>query len=405
MKIALSVPGKFHTFDLARELHAHGMLAGILTGYPRFKLRSERLPQASIHTFPWVQAPYMANPFKQQMPNRWLQEWENVSATTFARWAESTLPECDVYVGLSGSSLRAGRRQQARGGRYVCDRGSSHIREQDSLLREEHLEWGVPYQGTDPRVVAREEAEYVQADCVTVPSRFVLDSFIKRGLSEHRLRLLPYGVNLSRFEPAGSPHPERFDVLFVGGMSLRKGVQYLVQAWSRFKHPAKSLTFVGTPSPELIARLQTYQLWPDEVRVLGHVPQQELKHLMSTSHVTVLPSIEEGLAMVMAQAMACGCPVIASENTGARDLFDDGKEGFIVPIRDVSALAERLQRLADEPRLRADMSVAALARVQRMGGWRDYGLRALGIYQELVATRVTPEPSRTSAALGTALVP
>ncbi|QHE75924.1 glycosyltransferase family 4 protein [Hydrogenophaga sp. PBL-H3] len=404
MKIALSVPGKFHTFDLARELHAHGMLAGVLTAYPRFKLRAERLPQSSIHTFPWVQAPYMANPFKQHMPRRWVQEWENLSATTFARWTEHALPACDVYVGLSGSSLRAGRLQQARGASYVCDRGSSHIREQDSLLREEHLEWGLPYEGMDPRVIAREEAEYAQADCITVPSRFVFDSFTRRGVAEQRLRLLPYGVNLSRFEPVGAPHPERFDVLFVGGMSLRKGVQYLVQAWQRFKHPAKSLTFVGAPSPEVISRLQGAQLWPGEAQVLGHVPQQDLKRLMSKSHVVVLPSIEEGLAMVMAQAMACGCPVIASENTGARDLFDDGQEGFIVPIRDASALAERLQRLADEPRLRADMSVAALARVQRMGGWHDYGQRAVAIYQELVSRQTRPQSPDACAAPGTALM-
>lgn len=88
--------------------------------------------------------------------------------------------------------------------------------------------------------------------------------------------------------------------------------------------------------------------------------------------------------MVMAQAMACGCPVIASENTGAHDLFDDGTEGFIVPIRDAQSLADRLQRLADEPDLRARMGANALDRVSRMGGWRDYGQRALSTYRALV---------------------
>ena len=67
---------------------------------------------------------------------------------------------------------------------------------------------------------------------------------------------------------------------------------------------------------------------------LGVVGQERLAELMSTSHVMVLPSIEEGLALVQGQAMACGCPVIASTNTGAEDLFTDGVEGFVVPIRD-----------------------------------------------------------------------
>lgn len=384
MKVALSVLGKFHTFDLARELHAHGVLAGVLTGYPRFKLRAERLPEAVVQTFPWVLAPYMANPVKSRMPRSWLREWENLAATSFSQWAAHSLPDCDVYVGLSGSALQAGRVQQARGGRYVCDRGSSHIREQDTLLREEHQTWGLPFDGVDQRAIEREEAEYALADCITVPSGFAFRSFVNQGIAPEKMRLLPYGVNLSRFEPCDIPDPERFDVLFVGAMSLQKGVPYLLQAFNAIRHPAKSLTFAGAVSPTVIECMDAQGLWSDSIRVLGHVPQPELKRWMSKSHVLVLPSVQEGLAMVMAQAMACGCPVVASENTGARDLFDDGQEGFIVPIRDPKALTERLQQLADEPDLRSRMGALSLERVKRMGGWRDYGQRALSTYQALV---------------------
>ena len=84
--------------------------------------------------------------------------------------------------------------------------------------------------------------------------------------------------------------------------------------------------------------------------------------------------------MVQAQAMACACPVIASRNTGGEDLFSDGKEGFIVSIRDADALAARLQQLADQPELRIVMGQRALERVQSMGGWRDYGQKTMTIY-------------------------
>jgi glycosyltransferase involved in cell wall biosynthesis len=94
---------------------------------------------------------------------------------------------------------------------------------------------------------------------------------------------------------------------------------------------------------------------------------------MSSSRVLVLPSIQDGFGMVLAQAMACGCPVVASEHTGGRDLFEDGVEGFIVPIRDVPGLTVRLQQLADERGLWERMSAAALRRVALLGGWRDYG--------------------------------
>ena len=384
MRVALSAIGKFHTFDLARELNARGALTAIFTGYPYFKLKNENLSKELIHTFPWVHGSYMAFPWKHCLPHSVIQQWEHLNAISFGAWVARSLPECDIYVGLSGSTLPAGKKAKQNSAHYVCDRGSSHILFQNELLRDEHELWGLNYVGVDPRNIAREEAEYSEADCITVPSGFVLDSFVNQGVPSEKMRLLPYGVNLSRFQPVDQPTSGRFDILFVGGMSLRKGVQYLVQAYQKINSSAKSLTFVGAPSHELIALLTARGLWPSDAIVLGHVPQTELKNLMSRSHVLVLPSIEEGLAMVQAQAMACGCPVVASRNTGGEDLFSDGCEGYIVPIRDVDALAERLQYMADHPEDRAIMAHRALQRVHSIGGWRDYGANAMAIYGELM---------------------
>ena len=83
--------------------------------------------------------------------------------------------------------------------------------------------------------------------------------------------------------------------------------------------------------------------------------------------------------------MACGCPVVSTEHTGAVDLFDDGREGFIVPIRQPDEIAARLQGLADDPALRSRMSEAAVVRVKQLGGWRDYGDQALAIFESLMA--------------------
>ncbi len=71
--------------------------------------------------------------------------------------------------------------------------------------------------------------------------------------------------------------------------------------------------------------------------------------------------------------MACGCPVLATTATGADDLFTDGEQGFIVPDRDVDALTERMQQVADDPALQNRLSEASLARVKNLGGWDKYG--------------------------------
>ncbi len=385
MKIALSTPGKFHTFDLARELYARDALATLFTGYPKFKLKNEGLPQELLNTFPWVQGPYMALATKLPLPKKVIQEWENFAAISFGAFVAQNLPECDLYVGLSGSALPAGKKAHQLGAKFVCDRGSAHIRIQDQLLREEHEQWGLPYAGIDPRAIEREEAEYSEADCITVPSQFALNSFQELGLPANKLHLLPYGVSLSKFEKIAEPDISRFDILFVGAMSLQKGVQYLVQAYQKLNQASKSLTFVGAQSSEIIILLKSRGIWSDEIRILGHIPQHELKNLMSRSHVLVLPSIQDGFGMVMAQAMACGCPVVASANTGGQDLFDDGQEGYVVPIRDVDSLADRLQRLADDPEQRMVMGQRSLVRVKSFGGWRDYGENAMRIYKELVS--------------------
>ena len=383
MKVSLSTIGKFHTFDLARELHASGHLQDLYTGYPLFKLKGERLPGAKVRSFPWVQTPYMAL-------NRWgvaggrsNRLLEYLAKITLDRYVANHLQDCDVFVGLSGSGLQSGRRIHALGGRYVCDRGSAHIRVQDELLKTEHDRWGLPFQGIDPRVIDLECAEYEEADCITVPSQFAMKSFLDAGVPFHKLRLLPYGVNLSRFEPTRRPASDAFNVLFVGAMSLQKGIPYLLQAFSRVEHPRKKLNLVGTPSAELIQLMKDQGLWSEQVCVLGAMPQQELKHIMSASHVMVLPSVQDGFGMVMAQAMACACPVIASRNTGASDLFEDGVQGYIVAERNSDALANRLQTLADQPESRSAMGQLALDRVKQMGGWRDYGALAQRIFREL----------------------
>jgi glycosyltransferase involved in cell wall biosynthesis len=188
--------------------------------------------------------------------------------------------------------------------------------------------------------------------------------------------VIPYGVRLERFHPDGAPPSgpnARFEVLFVGGVSLRKGIPYLLKAFAAFAHPNKRLTVIGNLDPNFAPLLA---LLPQEhVEFLGSLPQPSLVAYMSRSHVMVLPSVEEGLALVQGQALACGCPVIASTATGSEDLFTDGVEGFIVPIRSVDAIVDRLQRFVDDPTLRERMSVAALERVKSLGGWREYGDR------------------------------
>lgn len=380
MKVALSTIGKFHSFDLARQMHKRGALAVVYSGYPWFKLRSEGLPRQSVKTFPYLHAPYMrfAPSFA---PARRLWEWQD--KIWFDRYVSHNLASCDIFCGLSGSGLQTGRVAKSRGAKYVCDRGSTHIRVQDRILREECDRQDIPFSGIDPKVIEREEAEYESADVVTVPSTFALNTFVECGVPRQKVRLCPYGVDLRTFHSCGPTKENDFHVLFVGAIAVRKGVSYLFEAFRQLECGHKRLTLVGTTSPEMERTVMKMRENP-RITFAGHVAQPRLKEIMSTSHVMVLPSVEDGFGLVMAQAMACGCPVIASQNTGAYDLFTHGKEGFLVPTRDSAAIAKRLQQIADDSELRVSMSRAASERVKSLGGWEQYGETMYQIFSETI---------------------
>ena len=189
---------------------------------------------------------------------------------------------------------------------------------------------------------------------------------------------------------------ERLDPfrLRVGQPGIRKGLPYLLRAVRRAGITGAELVLTGLEQPET-ATLLGREGGGLSVTMTGVLHGDELVREMSRASVLVLPAVEEGLAMVMAEAMASGTPVIATTNTGAADLFTDGVEGFIVPIRDPDALADRLVRLAGDPALTAAMGWAARERIRSFGGWDDYGRRLHAALEELV--RPTASPPLTPA--------
>jgi starch synthase len=371
MRIVQAVFGVFHHFELAHQMHRRHHLQKIYSTWPWARLKREGLPRDLVGCFPILHtADYLMGRtrFYPAAASAKMNSW---NARGFDRWTNRVIQPCDAFIAISGAGLLTAKKVQNRGGKFICDRGSTHQRYQEELVAGEYRRWGVPQQPERPHIVLREEAIYQQADAITVPSTVAKRSFIASGLSPDKVHVIPYGVRLDQFTRTTAPPNDSFEVLFAGQVSLRKGVPYLLEAFSRLKHPKKRLTIVGSMQDDLRGVLG--RLPQQHVAFLGSIPQSELSKKMSASHLLVLPSVEEGLALVQGQAMACGCPVLATTATGAEDLFTDDVEGFIVPDRDVDALASRLQQVADDPALQQRLSEASLLRVRTLGGWDQYG--------------------------------
>jgi alpha-maltose-1-phosphate synthase len=392
MKAVLAVNGVFHHFELARELAKRDLLECIYSTFPWKRLKREDLDRRYVRTFPWIHTPQIAAGRWVHIPPLLNRNLSRLARTTLDAHVARTFPACDVFVALSGSGVASGRQARRSGAKHICDRGSSHMRFQHAILVEEYRRWGYSFpQERDHFFLEREEIEYAEADAITVPSTFALRTFLEMGVPAEKLHRIPYGVRLERFQRTAEPPQDRFEVLFAGAVGLRKGVPYLLEAFRKLQHPRKRLRIAGAVQPEMKAFFRRQNL--EHVEILGGLPQTKLIELMSTSHALVLPSIEDGFGLVMAQAMACGCPVVASTNTGAEDLFTDGVEGFIVPIRSPETIALRLQQLVDDPAFQQKMSHAAVQRVHQIGGWDQYG----GAWATLLYHLTGMQPPRTLA--------
>ena len=371
MKVTQAVFGVFHHFELAHQLHRRHHLQQIYSTWPWARLKREGLPRSLVSSFPYLHTPdYLLQRVRFYTP-RMSSKMASWNTLAFDRWTNRIIAPCDAFIAISGAGLLTGRKIQSRGGVFICDRGSTHQRFQETVIADEYRRWNVPQPLSKPHITIREEEIYATANAITVPSTVAKRSFVQMGIAPEKIHVIPYGVRLDHFTRTTEPPRDSFEVLFAGNIGLRKGIPYLLQAFARLKHPNKHLTLVGAMQDDMRSLLST--LPTENVTFTGAIPQPQLAKKMSASHLLVLPSIEEGLALVQGQAMACGCPVLATTATGAEDLFMDGEQGFIVPDRNLEALSERMQQVADDPALQHRLSDASLLRVKTLGGWDQYG--------------------------------
>jgi alpha-maltose-1-phosphate synthase len=229
--------------------------------------------------------------------------------------------------------------------------------------------------------LARKDAELALAEQIVVPSQFVRSTLADcPTCSQAAVEVLPYGCPppVDR-QPHRTPH-EPLRVLYVGGLSQRKGLADLFDA-ALLLGSAIQLTVIGRRvggSCVPLDRALSQHRW------LPSLPHSAVLAEMGRHDVLVLPSLFEGLPLVIGEALAQGLPVIATPNAAAEELIVDGREGFVVPIRSPERIAECLERLASDRDLLATMALAAQQRASSWS-WQHYGTRLCQLIAPLLA--------------------
>ncbi len=265
---------------------------------------------------------------------------------------------------------------RARGVATLYDLPIGYWRAARRILTEEaelSPEWAATLRGNSDSAakLARKDRELALADTV-----FVASTFTRRTLSEYPGQIqdivtVPYGAPtpLPGARPAGRRADEPLKVLFVGSLGQRKGLRYLLEAMAMLEGQAGfSLTLIGTVPAGRCDPLATALR---QHRHVTSLPHAEIMAEMRRHHVLVLPSLFEGFGLVLTEAMANGLPVIATDHTAAPDIMQDGREGFLVPIRSAARIAESLVRLREDETARQAMGAAAIQRTAAMP-WINY---------------------------------
>jgi len=345
-------------------------------------MRRENVPAGMICSFPWLRTPYMALLRYGLMFPRLERAWNRLDSAAYAEFVAKRLEATDVFHGLSGHNLKPGLLAKERGGSYVCDRGSSHIVYQDRIMREEGERMGVPVEPIDAVAIESELAEYSACDRIFVASSFARRTFIEAGIAPDKLWSLPYGTSLEHWGPIPVAADGKFRVVYAGSLSLRKGVGDLLAAFERAALPNSEVVLIGGRSAESDRLLKPYRQVPNTI-ITGQLPQPKMREWFARSSVFVLPSIEDGFGLVIMEAQACGLPVIATVNTGGPDVIDDGRNGFVVPIRSPDAIAEKLAFLYANPDQLRAMREESLLTAKNSRGWDAFAQGMLELYGEL----------------------
>ena len=390
VSVTLGVGSGPYQKTLAASLLREGMLRRNLKSGPYLEVQ-DPMPDGTLKTIKRFPLNRRVNQLVWGVWTRLPKEWRGrppmpVTVALVDRLWSRWIPACDVLHGWMGLSVACFKAAKRQGAQTILENAGRHTRHWHQAGGEECKRFGIKDQELSrplpAMLIRRIEREYEMCDRIAVPSQLAYRSFAEFGLAEKTV-VVPTGVDTEFFVPRPSPDERRvFRACFVGRVELAKGVGYLLQAWKRLRLANAELVLVGEVKREMDSLLREYA--DGSVRVTGILKPQELIRVYQESDVFAFASVNEGLAQVVLEAMASGLAVVASDYSGADECVSEGKEGFIVPVRDVEQLAERIlwcYRHREETRA---MGVAARTRIESAFTLEHYNQRQIAIYRSMV---------------------
>lgn len=376
MKVTTSCSGRFWIFDQAAQLARLNTLHYLINDYPKMMTRRWGIPDVKVKSLllnglyaRLINKSVKISPIIQ---NRLMRSVHDSFSKRLARH----LPlDSEIFIGLSSFCLEAINKARANNITSIVDHGSLHLRAESKLMEEESNLLGLPVESNlaPEWIIEKEDKEFKLADYVMLLSQAAKNGFIQQGIPSDKIFVNPCGVDLSQFSAKPYKKDKLFRITFCGSITPRKGIYYLLRAFSELNLKQAELCVIGGAYDHAFKSILEKFLTPN-MRFIGTVPQNQLSDIYNQSSMFVLPSIADGFGMVVPQAMACGLPVIVTDHVGAADVVTDEVDGFVIPIRNIEALKEKILKLYEQPELTRAMGQAALKKADTLS-WDAYGDR------------------------------
>jgi len=331
--------------------------------------------------------PTMLRDLKLVSKQRWVETLYKNSHHFQRKVANMVLRNGSILVCYDGYALVAFSevRKKSKDTKLILDLSSAHPNTLKKIFNEE-LEFSPMYKESlninsrsTLRLFDQIAREVDLADYILAGSSFVRQSCIENNVSPEKIILLPYGSDMTRIIPYTSPKTHgKFRILFVGRIEQRKGIRYLLDAVSNLSLPDIELWLCGNIMGDREALSPYEKIYTH----LGYIPHNKMAEIYSQVDVLVFPSLADGFGFVLLEAMAAGIPVITTDHTVGPDIISDGKEGFIIPIRDSQAIAEKILWLKEHRDICLDIGTKA-RQVAEQYTWQHYYNRAGNIFEKL----------------------
>ncbi len=325
-----------HFTQVVEEFRGEGQLAG----YYSLQTRSD--DDAAGHR---VAERYFSIVSKYT-PVRFSPGWKNYCLSEFfdRATAKALAGPIDEIICFGGQALHSFRRARDLGAKRLhLMAANSHVenvqRLHDRAIARDPLESSWLNQSQ----IAKTLKEYALADFIHVASEYTRQTFLKAGFPESKLIRMKLATS-ERFQPGRTlPSDGTFRMVYTGSLTVMKGIPLLIDAFTRLNEKNSELILVGGWATRGMKTYLKAKMASDpRIKV---APGDPLPHLQKAS-VFVHPSWEDGWAYAPAEALACGVPVIVTEDTGMRELIIESGNGFVIPTGDTGAMVDRLKYYA-----------------------------------------------------------